>query len=87
MDQKMDTADGTAAMGQRFQDVEPTFAQIKQAILRQQAFLLRGIQKAAGKFTLCCTAHTPKKIKKYLLSNKNNYNIKSIANIIIKKAA
>jgi len=87
MDKKMSTAEGKAAMKHRFKDIEPTFGQIKQAILRHNPFLLRGTKKAKGEFTLCCTVHNIKKIKNYLLSDKNNYNIKQLAKIKIEMVA
>jgi hypothetical protein len=87
MDKKMNTAQGKVIMRQRFKDIEPTFGQLKQAILRHNPFLLRGTKKAKGEFTLCCTAHNIKKIRNYLLSDKNDYDIKYFANIQLMTAA
>ncbi len=51
--------------GKRKVIVEPVFGQVKNSGFR--GFSVRGYEKAAGEFSLVCTAHNVKKMMKALL--------------------
>ena len=68
MQQKMSSETGKELLSLRCCDVEPTFGQLKQAVFRDGAFLLRSTQKTKGEFGLACIAHNLKKIATYIQS-------------------
>ena len=58
---RLRTAAGRAAYGQRKQTVEPVFGQLKERRgLRR--FLLRGLAKVQGEWTLWCLTHNLRKL-------------------------
>lgn len=61
MAQKLKTPEGKARYAKRKQIVEPVFGQIKQARGFRQ-FLLRGLKKVKGEWTLLCLTHNLLKI-------------------------
>jgi len=78
IDIKIQTPYGKKVMRHRAMDVEPVFGQLKETILRQKPFLLRGLQKAKGEFRLVCIVHNLKKIAKHLRSiKKGGISLKS----------
>ena len=78
MEQKLRTESGREMLRYRRTDVEPTFGQLKEAVLRNGSFLLRGLHKAKGEFGLACLAHNLRKIVNYLKSSKNDWSIADI---------
>jgi transposase len=66
MNKKMEREDSKAVYKKRKQIVEPVFGQIKNSGFR--GFLLRGLKKANGEFSLVCAVHNFKKIVKAVRS-------------------
>jgi DDE family transposase/transposase-like protein DUF772 len=65
---RLQTAAGRAAYGQRKQTVEPVFGQLKERRgLRR--FLLRGLAKVRGEWTLWCLTHNLRKLAQAMRSN------------------
>jgi len=81
MDQKLKTEIGKAMLKYRLKDIEPTFAQIKQAVFGHSPFLLSGVRKTNGEFGLSCIVHNIKKIRTYLISTNNNTILADIATL------
>ncbi len=67
MKEKLQSPEGKKAYKLRAQTVEPVFAIIKQ-VMGFREFLLRGIQKTQGEWTLVCLAYNFKRL--HLLKNK-----------------
>lgn len=61
MADKLRTAEGRALYRKRMQSVEPVFGIIKQ-VLGFRQFLLRGLKKVTGEWTLVCTAYNLKRL-------------------------
>jgi len=68
MKEKMEQEDSKKTYKKRKQIVEPVFGQIKNSGFR--GFLLRGLKRAKGEFSLVCAAHNFKKIVKALSGGK-----------------
>jgi len=65
MRQKLRTAEGRRRYNRRKTIVEPVFGQLKQN-LKLREFLLRGLRKVQGEFSLWATAHNLLKITRFL---------------------
>ena len=68
MRSKLDSEEGKAVYGRRKEIIEPVFGQIKSCIGFTH-FLLRGLEKVKGEFSLICTANNLKKIGRFLAEN------------------
>lgn len=86
MDAKLKQDKGKAIYKERSTDVEPVFDDIKTNILGSSGFLLRGLKKAGGEFTLSCITHNIKNINNYLKSDKNDKELKHIKEFALKFA-
>ena len=64
MRRKLQTKRGRQRYALRMQTVEPVFGQIKQGRGFRQ-FLLRGLEKVSGEWSLICTGHNPLKLFRF----------------------
>lgn len=64
MRRKLQTKRGRQRYALRMQTVEPVFGQIKQARGFRQ-FLLRGLEKVKGEWSLICTGHNLLKLFRF----------------------
>jgi transposase len=75
MREKLDSDQGKTIYGHRKHIVEPVFGQIK-SVMGFTSFLLRGLQKVKGEFSLVAIAHNLRKIWLYLKAGSKN-NVKN----------
>jgi transposase len=71
IDAKLSSEQGKALMRHRATDIEPVFGHIKQTIMKNGSFLLRGTAKVNGEFGLICLVHNLKKIANHLKAKKD----------------
>jgi len=69
MRKKLDSQAGKRIYRRRQTIVEPVFATLKNAIGFRR-FLLRGLTKVRGEFTVVCIAHNFRKLTNYLRQRK-----------------
>lgn len=84
IDARLKQEKGKIIYKNRSTDVEPVFGDIKNNILGSGSFLLRGLNKAGGEFTLTCIAHNLKKIYNYIKCDENDKELKNIKELAIK---
>ena len=64
MNERLGSERGKTAYGKRKESVEPVFGVMK-TVMRFREFLLRGLEKVRGEWSLACGAFNLRKIWKY----------------------